>query len=70
MKYIKALLFFAGGLWVILFLIVNLILPIVPSENWCAAAVFIPLIAFIVWGYYVFGKYHKKYPAEEEERYL
>ena len=70
MKYIKYLLFFAGGLWAILFVIVNLILPVVPSDNWCGAAVCIPMIAFIVWAYYIFVRYQKKYPAEDKERYL
>lgn len=69
MKYIKYLLFFAVGLWAILFLIVNLILPIVPSENWCGYAIFLPMIAFILWAYHVRNKYKKKYP-DDKERWL
>ena len=70
MKYIKYLLIFAGGLWVILFLIVNLILPVVPSDNWCGAAVCIPFAGMLIWAYYVIYRWKEKNPLEDKERYL
>lgn len=70
MKYLKYLVGFTVGLWFIWCFIINVILPIVPSRQWCGFVLLAPFIAFILWSYFVLDRYSDDHSDEDEERYL